>query len=487
MVETVTDKISVYNAMRVTSSLFETSDGNDVIMDFKNRLNGKLKAVVDNNPSINDSPSPLLTLAQSVQDNFVVDLSVTGEEYIPKTGPVIIAGNHQFSFVDVFTFVNRFIKTVEDRPWRVVANIRMFTKLFPNWENDERMLRHFIPVRRSDLADSKSRATNGDEVVSTAVQFLLCENDPVLFLCPEGPAGNYLNNIARPHMGLAKISRASNAQIVPVTVLGSVDKDRLQFSLRVRVNPPFHPSVNDEDTLKEWSHRLAEGGEKFVDSFEAGLDRAVANIQGLLETKSSILIDIEGKVGAGKTTFACRLQERLNMAGVSCTIVKKDKYRQNATTTPANRTHDVTAMEADIEKAMPTASVVIVEGLIPLGVATHSKKTDYKIFVESPQIERISRRIVRNEALGKRTIVESLQEIVDFATKDVGDLDNYERKRPDFDTDLIVYNDFRQPCSPNVFIQNNELVFMVDGVIKGKIKLDDEGQITKALKKMNLL
>jgi len=147
---------------------------------------------------------------------------VTGDEYVPKDGPAIIAPNHK-SFYDSF-----FIGLATRRHLHFMAK----TELFEG--KSARILSGLgaFPVRRGE-ADP--------EALETARLHL--ERGRVLALFPEGTRHRDPEQLRSPRKGAGRLAIEAQAPIVPCAITGTDRLFRGWFPRPVRVQISFAPAI----------------------------------------------------------------------------------------------------------------------------------------------------------------------------------------------------------------------------------------------------
>src|SRR5438105_3431215 len=134
-----------------------------------------------------------------------------GREYIPRTGPVIVAANHR-SFLDPFV-----IGTMARRPMYYVAKRELFQRRWQAW---------FLSALGAFPVD---RGASDEQTIATAQGIL--NRGGIVLIFPEGtrirPGG-----LGRPHRGVGRLALQTGAPVVPVSVIGTEDIRR-----RWRIRP----------------------------------------------------------------------------------------------------------------------------------------------------------------------------------------------------------------------------------------------------------
>jgi 1-acyl-sn-glycerol-3-phosphate acyltransferase len=149
-------------------------------------------------------------------------LKVTGDEYVPKDGPAIIAPNHK-SFYDSF-----FIGLATRRHLHFMAK----TELFEG--KSARLLSGLgaFPVRRGE-ADP--------DALETARLHL--ERGRVLALFPEGTRHRDPEQLRSPRKGAGRLAIEAQAPIVPCAITGTEKLFRGWFPRPVKVQVSFAPAI----------------------------------------------------------------------------------------------------------------------------------------------------------------------------------------------------------------------------------------------------
>jgi 1-acyl-sn-glycerol-3-phosphate acyltransferase len=149
-------------------------------------------------------------------------LKVTGDEYVPKTGPAIIAPNHK-SFYDSF-----FIGMATRRHLHFMAK----TELFEG--RSARLLSGLgaFPVRRGE-ADP--------DALETARLHL--ERGRVLALFPEGTRHRDPEQLRSPRKGAGRLAIEAQAPIVPCAITGTEKLFSGWFPLPVKIQVSFAPAI----------------------------------------------------------------------------------------------------------------------------------------------------------------------------------------------------------------------------------------------------
>ncbi len=179
--------------------------------------------------------------------NFFADIEISGQANLPKSGPLLVVGNH-FSFLDPVAMIHAM-------PWPLdfVGGLRM-----PNAPAVVRWIPGLwgvLPVRRGSL----SRET------LVASRKILTENG-VLGIFPEAGSWAAVLRPARP--GAAYLASSTRAQILPVGFDGLVDvfpsfRQGKRAQVHIRIGQPFGPLYVSERGEKD-RDRLAEIGDEIM-------------------------------------------------------------------------------------------------------------------------------------------------------------------------------------------------------------------------------
>lgn len=152
-------------------------------------------------------------------------LEVIGRENLPKTGPLLIVGNH-FAFLDPVAMIG-----VTDYPLEFIGGTR--TPNAPGWTNIFRQAWGILPIIRG----GSSR-----DGLLRAQRFL--EQKGVMCIFPEGGSWATVLRPARP--GAVLLAARTNSVIVPVGLDGLTDvfpglsKGR-RARVTIRIGKPFGP------------------------------------------------------------------------------------------------------------------------------------------------------------------------------------------------------------------------------------------------------
>ncbi|MFL5824572.1 MAG: 1-acyl-sn-glycerol-3-phosphate acyltransferase [Solirubrobacteraceae bacterium] len=145
-----------------------------------------------------------------------------GLEYVPRTGPVIVAANHR-SFLDPFV-----IGTMARRPMYYMAKKELFAKRWQAW---------FLSALGAFPVD---RGASDEESMKTAKAIL--DRGGIVLVFPEGtrirPGG-----LGTPHRGVGRLALQTGAPVVPVAVIGTEDVRRgwriRPRKIRIRAGRPL--------------------------------------------------------------------------------------------------------------------------------------------------------------------------------------------------------------------------------------------------------
>jgi len=132
----------------------------------------------------------------------LTDLEITGQENLPKTGPLIVVGNH-FSYIDPVCFVRLL-------PWQLEFVGGADLAHAPYWSRSIPFLWGYHPLYRG---------TGATDSIKTSVAILNLRG--VLGVFPE--AGNWATVLRPARPGVAFIAAQSGAPILPVGLVGLND------------------------------------------------------------------------------------------------------------------------------------------------------------------------------------------------------------------------------------------------------------------------
>jgi 1-acyl-sn-glycerol-3-phosphate acyltransferase len=156
---------------------------------------------------------------------LLTDLEILGAENFPRTGPMIVVGNH-FSFVDPAAFVRVSPVPIDFLGGAINPHAPKILTWIPR-------LWGFLPVYRG--TGSKFGLQEAEKVLNRR---------GILAIFPE--AGNWANVLRPPRPGAAYLAAQSGAQVLPVGLDGmeevfpSLGKFR-RAKVTVRVGKPFGP------------------------------------------------------------------------------------------------------------------------------------------------------------------------------------------------------------------------------------------------------
>jgi 1-acyl-sn-glycerol-3-phosphate acyltransferase len=152
-----------------------------------------------------------------------------GREYIPSSGPVIVAANHR-SFLDPFV-----IGTMARRPMYYVAKRELFRHRWQAW------------VLSALGAFPVDRGASDEETIETARAIL--DRGGIVLIFPEGTRIRP-GSLGRPHRGVGRLALQTGAPVVPVAVIGTEDIRKgwriRPRKVRLRAGRPLRFPVVDE-------------------------------------------------------------------------------------------------------------------------------------------------------------------------------------------------------------------------------------------------
>ena len=177
---------------------------------------------------------------------LLADFDVEGTEYLPKSGPLLVVGNH-FHFLDPLALIHT-------TPWPLEFVGGSQTPNSPKAVSWVSKLFGVIPTYRG---------TGSRETLQGAESIL--KQNGVLGIFPEGGSWAQVLRPARP--GTAFLAWRTNARIVPMGIDGLVDffkKVRIGRRVRVKIKfgKPFGPLAGSEnkrpsrDDLDEMGHQI---------------------------------------------------------------------------------------------------------------------------------------------------------------------------------------------------------------------------------------
>lgn len=177
---------------------------------------------------------------------LVADLEINGLENLPKSGPLIMVGNH-FSFIDPVCFVRL-------SPWQLefvgganMPHAPLWTRIIP-------LLWGYHPLYRGTGASDSLKAADA-----------ILKQGGVLGIFPE--AGNWATVLRPARPGTAFIAARSGAPILPVGLVGlndvfpSLGKGR-RAKIQFNIGKPFGPFKADgrgrekREQLDEIGHEI---------------------------------------------------------------------------------------------------------------------------------------------------------------------------------------------------------------------------------------
>jgi 1-acyl-sn-glycerol-3-phosphate acyltransferase len=152
-----------------------------------------------------------------------------GLEYIPRSGPLIVAANHR-SFLDPFV-----IGTMARRPMYYLAKKELFNRRWQAWVLS---LLGAFPV---------DRGASDEESMETARAILA--RGGIVLIFPEGTRIRP-GSLGRPHRGVGRLALQTGAPVVPVAVIGTEDVRRgwriRPRKVRLRAGRPLRFPIVDE-------------------------------------------------------------------------------------------------------------------------------------------------------------------------------------------------------------------------------------------------
>lgn len=159
----------------------------------------------------------------------LTDLEITGEENLPKHGPLMLVGNH-FSFVDPASFVRVMPWEIEFVGGADMPHAPLHMRLLP-------LLWGYHPLYRGTGAKDSLRAAEG-----------ILKQGGVLGIFPE--AGNWATVLRPARPGTAFLAVRTGAPLLPVGLVGMNDvfpslKRGRRAKIQVNIGKPFGPFKAD--------------------------------------------------------------------------------------------------------------------------------------------------------------------------------------------------------------------------------------------------
>lgn len=211
--------------------------------------------------------------------------------------------------------------------------------------------------------------------------------------------------------------------------------------------------------------------DKKVEGFNNAYVLIEKEIDNILNNKEKVLVSLAGKSGSGKTFFSEELKNRLIEKGKSSVLISSDNFYKEHKSIE-DKELDVEKLQNEIKKMQEEFDIVLVEGFQTIDNNTLGQKPDFKTFISSDFGERLATKLDRDSKTF-RGLEDSLDLIVkafvhnpEIGKKFEGDIDMS-------DVDLEILNNYKNPNNPELYIQNNELVFSSSGETK-KRKLNNE-------------
>ena len=217
--------------------------------------------------------------------------------------------------------------------------------------------------------------------------------------------------------------------------------------------------------------------EKKVEGFNEAYVLVEKEIDNILNNKEKALISVAGKSGSGKTFFSEELKNRLIEKGKSVVLLSSDNFYKEHKNIE-DKVLDVEKLQNEIKKIQEEFDIVLVEGFQTIDNSTLGQNPDFKALVDSSFGDRLATKLDRDSKTF-RSLEESLELIVkafvhnpEIGKKFEGDIDMS-------DVDLEIVNNYKNPNNPELYIQNNELVFSSLGEAKKRVLSDEEFKVLK--------
>ncbi|MBI4927152.1 MAG: 1-acyl-sn-glycerol-3-phosphate acyltransferase [Anaerolineae bacterium] len=188
----------------------------------------------------------ILKLGINVALRVFADVQIIGKEHFPKTGPLLMIGNH-FSFLDPVVFIG-----LAPYPMEFVGGPT--TPNAPGWAEPFRKAYGIVQIRRG--ASSREGLLEAESVL---------KNNGVLGIFPEG--GSWATVLRPPRPGVALLAVRTPARIRPIGLEGLNDvlpfaKQGKRAKVTIRVGEPFGPfsikdrSVSLREQMDEIGHEM---------------------------------------------------------------------------------------------------------------------------------------------------------------------------------------------------------------------------------------
>jgi chromosomal replication initiation ATPase DnaA len=217
--------------------------------------------------------------------------------------------------------------------------------------------------------------------------------------------------------------------------------------------------------------------DKKIEGFNEAYVLVEKEIDNILSNKEKALVSLAGKSGSGKTFFSEELKNRLMEKGRSAILISSDNFYKEHKNIE-DKVLDVEKLQNEIKKMQEEFDIVLVEGFQTIDNSTLGQKPDFKTFIDSSFGERLATKLDRDSKTF-RSLEESLDLIVkafvynpEIGKKFEGDIDMS-------DVDLEIVNNYKNPNNPELYIQNNELVFSSLGETKKRVLSDEEFEVLK--------
>ncbi|HMN11718.1 MAG TPA: lysophospholipid acyltransferase family protein [Bellilinea sp.] len=157
--------------------------------------------------------------------SLLCKIKVDGRENLPKTGPLLIVGNH-FHFVDPVVMIGLMPDKLEFVGGTQMPDAPPFVRFIPK-------LYGLLPVRRGSL--SRDTLTMAKQVLDQKGR---------LAMFPE--AGSWLNLLRRARPGAAYLATTVNSKLCPVSILGvdsvfNLFKTGKRGLIEIKIGEPFGP------------------------------------------------------------------------------------------------------------------------------------------------------------------------------------------------------------------------------------------------------
>lgn len=217
--------------------------------------------------------------------------------------------------------------------------------------------------------------------------------------------------------------------------------------------------------------------DKKVEGFNNAYVLIEKEIDNILNNKEKVLVSLAGKSGSGKTFFSEELKNRLIEKEKSSVLISSDNFYKEHKSIE-DKELDVEKLQNEIKKMQEEFDIVLVEGFQTIDNNTLGQKPDFKTFISSDFGERLATKLDRDSKTF-RSLEDSLDLIVNAFVRNPEIGKKFEGDIDMSDVDLEVVNNYKNPDNPELYIQNNELIFSSSGEIKKRKLSSKEFEVLK--------